>query len=413
MVKEILNIAHKICKKECLPSDKVFRILETALIAVMKKQNGKKINIRVDIDKINGEFTIFRKWQVVKNVNCPKSEITLDAAKFYNSLSVLGDYVEDTMDSICFDRSAIHTIKKILFREIREAKYVKEQQVFLSKKGKIIIGTVKKSTRQETIISISSNIEAKMLQKDKIPHENFQVGDKIRGLLYQKSSGINHNIFFITRSQKNMLIELFKIEIPEIRNNIIKIKAVARDPGSRSKVAVIANDRIIDPIGACIGIKGSRIQAISNQLSGEKIDIIAWNPDPISLVINSLAPARVESMFVNEISHTVEVAVKTKDFAQAIGHNGQNIRLAQKISGWNIVVITLEDMQERCLQEAKKSIKIFCKYLEIGESVASILTKNGIFSFEQLTCYAKHQSCLPGLDFETLAKITHKAQNYC
>lgn len=336
MKKKILAVAEALSNEKSLSKKKVFKVLENALNIVIKKKYEKKINIRIYINKKNGKFYIYRRWIVVKKVKEPNKEINLNKVINKNKKIKIGDFIELQIKSIIFNRITTQIAKQVITQKIREAKK-KNFIKYLKKRGKHIInGTIKKINRDKVTIDIGLNLEAILKKKDMILKENFRLGNRIKGIIYKIEKKHKNYKILLSRNKKEMLIELLKIEIPEINKKIIIIKGIARDPGLRTKIAVKSKNKYIDPIGACIGIKGTRIQAISNELSGERIDIILWNKNSIKFVINALSPAEILHISSNNNKKIMNIIVKKNQLAQTIGKNGQNVKLASKLTGWNI-----------------------------------------------------------------------------
>ncbi|BAO00344.1 NusA protein [Candidatus Pantoea carbekii] len=384
MNKEILAVVEAVSNEKALPREKIFEALESALATATKKKYDQEIDIRISINRRSGDFETFRRWQVVEKVIQPTREITLEAARFENKAFNLGDYVEDQIESVIFDRITTQTAKQIIVQKVREAERAMILDQFRQYKGNVITGVVKKVNRDNIVLDLGSNAEAIIIREDMLPRENFRPGDRIRGVLYDFRSETRGVQLFITRSKPEMLIELFRIEVPEIGEEIIEIKAAARDPGLRAKIAVKTNDRRIDPIGACVGIRGGRVQAVSNELGGERIDIILWDDNPAQLVINAMAPSDVASIVVDEDNHTMDIAVETPNLAQAIGRNGQNVRLASQLSGWELNVMTVDDLKIKYQAEIHLAIEMFKKHLNIDEEYATLIVKEGFSSLEEL-----------------------------
>ncbi|XBC41092.1 MAG: transcription termination factor NusA [Buchnera aphidicola (Nurudea yanoniella)] len=384
MSKEILAVVEAVSNEKSLPREKIFEALESALAIATKKKYDQEIDVRVKINRKNGSFETFRRWLVVNEVFHPTKEITFEAAQFENNLVKINDYVEDKMSSVTFDRITTQTAKQVIVQKVREAERAMIVDQFRSHSGEIVTGIVKKIHRDSIILDLGNNAEAWILKEDMLPRENFRLGDRIKGVLYAVYPESRGAQLFVSRSKPEMLIELFKIEVPEIGEEVIEIKAAARDPGSRAKIAVKSNDKRIDPVGACVGMRGARVQAVSSELCGERIDIVLWDNDSAQFVINSMAPADVSSIVVDEDNHTMDIAVDSGNLAQAIGRNGQNVRLASQLSGWEINVMTIDDLKLKHQKEADKILNIFKKYLKIDEKILKILIKEGFSSVEEL-----------------------------
>ena len=384
MNKEILAVVEAVSNEKALPRDKIFEALETALATATKKKNGLDIDVVVRIDQKTGDYDTFRRWLVVEEVTQPIREITFDAANFEDPSVKLGDYVEEQIDSVAFDRITTQTAKQVIVQKVREAERAMVIDQFRSRIGEIVTGIAKKTNRDSIILDLGNNAEAMMTREDMLPRENFRVGDRIRGILYIVENENKPAQLGVSRSNPQMMEELFRIEVPEIGEEMIDIKGVARDPGSRAKIAVKSNDRRIDPVGACVGMRGARVQAVSNEFGGERIDIVLWDDNPAQYVINAMAPADVVSIVVNEDKHTMDIAVEAENLPQAIGRNGQNIRLASQLTGWTLNVMKVEELQEKHHAESFAAIKNFMQHLDIDEDLAKLLVEEGFNSLEEL-----------------------------
>ncbi|KSA86329.1 transcription elongation factor NusA [Salmonella enterica subsp. enterica serovar Blegdam] len=403
-------------KKRC-HDEKIFEALESALATATKKKYEQEIDVRVEIDRKSGDFDTFRRWLIVEEVTMPTKEITLEAARFEDESLNVGDYVEDQIESVTFDRITTQTAKQVIVQKVREAERAMVVDQFRDQEGEIVTGVVKKVNRDNISLEIKSegmagNAEAVILREDMLPRENFRPGDRIRGVLYAVRPEARGAQLFVTRSKPEMLIELFRIEVPEIGEEVIEIKAAARDPGSRAKIAVKTNDKRIDPVGACVGMRGARVQAVSTELGGERIDIVLWDDNPAQFVINAMAPADVASIVVDEDKHTMDIAVEAGNLAQAIGRNGQNVRLASQLSGWELNVMTVDDLQAKHQAEAHAAIEIFTKYLDIDEEFATVLVEEGFSTLEELA-YVPMKELLEidGLDEPTVEALRERAKN--
>ncbi|MDU7044480.1 MAG: transcription termination factor NusA [Enterobacter roggenkampii] len=375
------------------------------------------MDVRVEIDRKSGDFDTFRRWVIVEEVTQPTKEITLEAARFEDESLNVGDYVEDQIESVTFDRITTQTAKQVIVQKVREAERALVVDQFRDQEGEIITGVVKKVNRDNISLEIKSeglpgNAEAVILREDMLPRENFRPGDRIRGVLYAVRPEARGAQLFVTRSKPEMLVELFRIEVPEIGEEVIEIKAAARDPGSRAKIAVKTNDKRIDPVGACVGMRGARVQAVSTELGGERIDIVLWDDNPAQFVINAMAPADVASIVVDEDKHTMDIAVEAGNLAQAIGRNGQNVRLASQLSGWELNVMTVDDLQAKHQAEAHAAIDTFTKYLDIDEDFATVLVEEGFSTLEELA-YVPMKELLEidGLDEPTVEALRERAKN--
>ena len=417
MSKEILLAAEAVSNERLLPREKIFEALESAIALSTKKKYEQEIDVRVVIDRKTGEFITFRRWLVVENVAYPTKEITLEAAQFENPEVQLGDYVEDQIESIAFDRITMQTARQVISTKIREAERNKVVEQFTAKEGQLIVATVKKVNRENIILEVNgeegSKAEAVILREDMLPRENFRPGDRVRGVLYKVDPTSKGSQLFVTRAKPIMLEELFRLEVPEIGEELIEIRGASRDPGSRAKIAVKSNDKRIDPVGACVGMRGARVQAITNELGGERVDIVLWDDNPAQYVINAMAPADVSSIVVDEDNHSMDIAVEEANLAQAIGRNGQNVRLATQLTGWTLNVMTTQELEQKHQAEDNKILDLFMTALEIDEEFAQILVDEGFTNLEELAYVAMSDlTAIDGLEDEDLAEeLQTRAKN--
>lgn len=418
MNKEILAVVEAVSNEKSLPRKKIFEALESALATATKKKHEQEIDVRVSIDRKSGDFDTFRRWLIVDEVTMPTREITLDAAQFEDETLGLGGFVEDQIESVTFDRITTQTAKQVIVQKVREAERAMVVDQFREQEGEIITGVVKKVNRDNISLEVrpndgsNTNAEAVIIREDMLPRENFRPGDRIRGVLYAVRPEARGAQLFVSRSKPEMLIELFRIEVPEIAEEVLEIKAAARDPGSRAKIAVKTNDKRIDPVGACVGMRGARVQAVSSELGGERIDIVLWDDNPAQFVINAMAPADVTSIVVDEDNYTMDIAVEAGDLAQAIGRNGQNVRLASQLSGWDLNVMTVDDLQAKHQAEAHAAIDVFTKHLDIDEDLATVLVEEGFSSLEELAYVPINELLeIDGLDEDTVEALRNRAKN--
>ncbi len=405
MSKEILLAAEAVSNEKLLPREKIFEALESAVALSTKKKYDQDIDVRVVIDPKTGEFDTFRRWLVVDQVTYPTKEITLEAARLDNENIQLGDFIEDQIESIAFDRIAMQTARQVISTKIREAERAKVVEQFIEREGEIVTGTVKKANRDSVILDLGNKADAIILREDLLPRENFRPGDRVRGVLYKVVPESKGAQLFVTRAKPEMLIELFRIEVPEIGEEMIEIKGASRDPGLRAKIAVKSNDKRIDPVGACVGMRGSRVQAVMNELGGERIDIVLWDDNPAQFVINAMAPAEVSSIVVDEDHHSMDIAVDEENLAKAIGRNGQNVHLTSQLTGWTINVMTNEELNAKHQAEDKKIIQRFMDALNIDEEFAQVLVNEGFESLEEVAYIAVNElTAIDGLEDEDLVE---------
>lgn len=408
--REILAVVESVSNEKGLAREKIFEAVEAALATAAKKQHGQDIEARVSIDRRSGDYTAFRRWLVVNEVANPFREITFEAAKHEDDSINLNDYVEDEIEEIIFDRITMQTVKQVIMQKVREAEREQIADQFRDKLNQIISGIVKKVNRESIIVDLQNNAEGIINREDMLPRENFRIGDRVRGILYAIKPESRGPQLLISRSLPEMLVELFKIEVPEIAEELIEIKAAARDPGMRAKIAVKTNDKRIDPVGACVGIRGARVQAVSTELNGERVDIVLWDDNPAQFVINAMAPADVASIIVDEDNHTMDIAVEPETLAQAIGRNGQNVRLATLLTKWKLNVMTVDELQTKHQQENFKAIEMFVKHLDIDEEFATLLVEEGFSTLEELA-YVPEEELLEieDLDEEIVDMLRQRA----
>ncbi len=412
MNKEILAVVEAVSNEKSLPREKIFDALETALATATKKKYEQEIEVRVSIDRKTGDFDTFRRWLIVEEVTQPTREITLEAAQFEDTTVQPGAYIEDQIESVAFDRITTQTAKQVIVQKVREAERAMVVEQFRQHEGEIITGVIKKMHQDNVVLDLGHNAEAMISRQDMLPRENFRPGDRIRGVLYSIRPEARGAQLFVSRSRPEMLIELFRIEVPEIGEELIEIKAAARDPGSRAKIAVKTNDKRIDPVGACVGMRGARVQAVSSELGGERIDIVLWDDNPVQFVINAMAPADVASIVVDEDNHTMDVAVEAANLAQAIGRNGQNVRLAAQLSGWELNVMTTDDLKAKHQAEAHAAIETFMRYLDIDENFAAVLVEEGFSTLEELAYVpTKEFLQIDGFDKDTIETLRERAKS--
>lgn len=413
MSKEILLAAEMVANERLLPEEAIFEALETALAISTKKKKEMDIDVRVVINRKTGDFQTFRRWLVVEEVHNMTREISLEAAQFDNPSVQLGDIVEDEVDSIPFDRITMQTARQVISTKIREAERNKVVEQFRSQLGSIITAIVKKVQRDQIILDLGNQAEAVILREDMLPRENFRPGDRVRGVLYDIKPESKGHQLFVTRSKPIMLEELFKLEVPEIGEGVIEIKGASRDPGSRAKIAVKSHDKRIDPVGACVGMRGARVQAIGNEIGSERVDIVLWDDNPAQFVINAMAPADVSSIVVDEDKHAMDIAVESSKLAQAIGRNGQNVRLATQLTGWSLNVMTTDELNSKHQAEDNKVINLFVSSLEIDEEFAQLLIDEGFTSLEEIAFVPINElTAIDGLEDEDLVEeLQTRAKN--
>ncbi|GAW95195.1 MULTISPECIES: transcription termination factor NusA [Colwellia] len=415
MSKEILLVVDAVSNEKALPRESIFEAMETALETATKKKYEGDIEVRVAIDRVTGEFETYRRWLIIDDkgelLENPYAEITLAAAQYDEPELNAGDYVEDLIKSVTFDRVTTQTAKQVIVQKIREAERALIVDAYQDQLGEIVTGVVKKASRDSVIIDLGNNAEAVIYRDDMLPRETFRPGDRVRGLLYEIKPEARGAQLFVSRTKPEMLIELFRVEVPEIGEEMLEIKGAARDPGSRAKIAVKSNDKRIDPVGACVGMRGSRVQAVSSELGGERVDIVLYDDNPAQYVINAMSPAEVDSIIVDEDKGTMDIAVEEGNLAMAIGRNGQNIRLASQLTGWELNVMTVADMKEKHQAENDKVLNLFIDKLDLDEDFAALLADEGFTSLEEIAYVPVAEMLdIDGLTEEIVEQLRERAK---
>jgi len=421
MNKEILLVVEAVSNEKGVDSEVIFQAIEAALEMATKKRAGEDIDVKVTIDRKNGDYHTVRRWLIVSD-DAALNDITLmgvEDVTFYtlteaqkiNAKAKVGEYIEESMDSVEFGRIAAQKAKQVIVQKVQEAERNQVANAYKERLGQLVNGVVKKVTRDFILLDLGNNAEAMLPRTEMIPHEAVRMGDRIRAYLFEVRSDIKGPQMVVSRTRPEMLIELFKIEVPEIGEELIQIKGAARDPGSRAKIAVKTNDGRIDPIGACVGMRGSRVQAVSGELGGERIDIVLWDDNPAQLVINAMAPAEVASIIVDEESRTMDIAVKEEQLSQAIGRGGQNVRLASDLTDWTLNVMTETQAKEKSAAEEESVLNLFKEKLGVDEEIAVLLTEEGFTSLEEIA-YVPLQELLEidGFDEDLVGALRERAK---
>ena len=415
MSKEVLLVVDAVSNEKALPRESIFQAMETALETATKKKYDGDIAVRVCIDRSTGDFDTFRRWLVIDESETPMenpyAEISVEAAQYDDPEINVGDYIEEQIESVKFDRVTTQTAKQVIVQKIREAERGLIVDAYQEQLGEIITGVVKKSSRESVILDLGNNAEAIVYRDDMLPRESFRPGDRVRGLLYEIKPEARGAQLFVSRTKPEMLVELFRVEVPEIGEEMLEIKAAARDPGSRAKIAVKSNDKRIDPVGACVGMRGSRVQAVSSELGGERVDIVLYDDNPAQYVINAMAPAEVASIIVDEDKNTMDIAVEEGNLAMAIGRSGQNVRLASQLTGWELNVMTVADMNEKHQAENDKVLNLFTEKLDLDEDFALMLAEEGFTSLEEIAYVPVAEMLdIDGLDEEIVEELRSRAK---
>ena len=416
MSKEILMVVEAVSNEKGVAKDIIFDAIESALATATKKKYEGDADIRVAIDRTTGDYETFRRWLVVDGDEVvqefPERQLLLEDIEDTRPGVKAGDVLEDKIESIAFGRIAAQTAKQVIVQKVREAERALIVDAFRSRVGELITGLVKRVDRNGITVDLGSNTEAFVLREDMIPREAVRPGDRIRGYLKEVRTEARGPQLFVSRAAPALLIELFKLEVPEAGEGVIEILSAARDPGVRSKIAVRSKDARIDPVGACVGMRGSRVQAVSNELAGERIDIILWNENPAQFVINAMSPAEVVSIVVDEDSHSMDIAVAEKDLSQAIGRGGQNIRLASQLTGWTLNVMSEKDAESKSVEEVKRLEVMFSEQLSVDAEVAAILVQEGFSSIEEVAYVPKQEmAAIEEFDEDIVEELRSRARD--
>ncbi|HED16145.1 MAG TPA: transcription termination/antitermination protein NusA [Gammaproteobacteria bacterium] len=387
MNKEILLVVDVVSNEKGVDKEIIFEAIEAALASSARKKSGKDIEVAVKIDRETGDYETFRRWEAIADdepMEFPLRQMSLSAVQIDEPDKEIGDYTEEQIDNVDFGRIAAQTAKQVIVQKVREAERKQIIEAYEDRVGELVTGVVKRMERGNVYIDLGGRTEAIIYREELIPREALRPGDRVRGYLYEVSSETRGPQLFISRTRPEFLIELFKLEVPEVGQDLINIMGASRDPGLRAKIAVKSNDSRIDPIGACVGMRGSRVQTISNELSGERVDIILWDENPAQFVINAMSPAEVESIMVDEDSESMDIAVADDQLSQAIGRGGQNVKLASELTDWVLNVMSESDAETKSEAELEKFQKNFVKQLDVDEEVATILAQEGFTTIEEI-----------------------------
>jgi len=387
MNKDILLVVDTVSNEKAVDKEIIFEALESALASATRKRHGGDIDVRVAIDRETGAYSTFRRWEVVEDdyeQDAPTRQITLTAARQEEPEIEVGQFVEDPMESVEFGRIAAQTAKQVIVQKVREAERQRVVEAYRDRVGELLMGIVKRVDRAGMYLDLGNNAEAFVPREEMIPREAVRPGDRVRGYLREVRSEPRGPQLFVSRTAPDLLIELFKLEVPEVGQGLIEIKGAARDPGLRAKIAVLSKDPRLDPVGACVGMRGSRVQTVSNELAGERVDIILWDENPAQFVINAMSPADVGSIVVDEDSKTMDLVVEEDKLSLAIGRNGQNVRLASELTGWTLNVLDEQQAEEKTEAESRTTRDMFKQQLVVDEEVANILVQEGFTSVEEV-----------------------------
>lgn len=420
MNKEVLMVVESVSHEKGVSRDVLFEAIEQALATATAKKHREDARFAVSIDRESGSYDTFRTWEVVdpdreleegEEPN-PDAELTLEEAKEKDPSLEIGDVYRIPAESVEFGRIAAQTAKQVIVQKVRDAERARVVDMYSPRVGELVSGTVKKTARDSVIVDLGNNAEAILTRENLIPRDSFRIGDRVRALLVEINPEHRGPQLMLTRTTPQVLIELFKIEVPEIAEDVIEIRGAARDPGSRAKIAVKTNDGRIDAVGACVGMRGSRVQAVSGELAGEKIDVVLWDEDPARLAINAMSPADVKSIFKDEDTHTMDIAVEEDNLAQAIGRGGQNVRLATELTGWNLQVMGEEEAARKQEEESLGYVNDFMNLLSVDEDVATVLVEEGFTDVEEVAYVPIEElTGIEGFDGEIVEELRNRARD--
>ena len=409
---ELLQIADAVAREKSIDRKIVIAAMEDAIQKAAKSRYGAENDIRCEIDVKTGETRLYRLLAVVEAVESDSTQITLDEAKRRNPEAKLGDFIAETLPPLDFGRVAAQNAKQVIVQKVREAERERQFGEYKDRIGEIVNGTAKRVEYGNVIVDLG-RAEGIIRRDEMIPHENVRYGDRVRAYIYDVRREQRGPQIFLSRARPEFMQKLFAQEVPEIYDGIVEIKSVARDPGSRAKIAVVSKDSSVDPVGACVGMRGARVQAVVNELHGEKIDIIQWSPDAASFIVNALAPAEVSKVVLDEDSNRIEVVVPEKELSLAIGRRGQNVRLASRLTGWDIDIMTEQEESERRQKEFSERTQMFMEKLDMDETIAQLLATEGFTSVEEVAYVEPAEIAnIEGFTEETASEIQARARDY-
>ena len=416
MSHDLLMIIDAICNEKELDKSDVFAALESAMAAAVRHRQGQDVDIRAAMDRETGEYSFFRRWLVVDDDDAsyesPEYHVLLSRAQKRDPEIKPGEYIEEKQKDVAFGRIAAHTTKQVIVQKVREAERARVADLYRDRVGSLVMGAVKREEYAGMYVDLGNNAEGFIPREHLILRENFRNGDRIRAYLLKIDENERSAQLVLSRTMPEFLIELFRLEVPEVGQGLIEIMGAVRDPGLRAKISVRSNDPRMDPVGACVGMRGSRVQAVSNELAGERIDIILWDENPAQHVINAMSPATVVSIVMDEEKHRMDVAVEDEKLSQAIGLGGQNVRLASRLVGWELDVMTAHQAEEKSEQENKSLQELFRSKLDVDEEIAAILVQEGFSSIDEIV-YLPIADLLKieGFDQTTVDELRSRASN--
>ncbi|HTW37680.1 MAG TPA: transcription termination factor NusA [Steroidobacteraceae bacterium] len=416
MNKEILMVVDAVSNEKGVDKEVIFEALEAALASATRKKHGEEWDVRVAIDRKSGDYETFRRWKVFADdsteLETPEHELRLEDAREIDAQVEPGGFVEQPMESVAFGRIAAQQAKQVIVQKVREAERAQVVDAYQDRVGQLVSGVVKRVDRNGIYVDLGGNAEGFVPRTDMIPREQVKPQDRIKAYLKEVRSEPRGPQLFLTRTAPEFLMELFKLEVPEVGQGLIQILGAARDPGVRAKIAVRSNDPRIDPVGACVGMRGSRVQAVSNEIAGERVDIIPYDDNPAQFVINAMSPAEVMSIVVDEDSHSIDIAVAEEKLSQAIGRGGQNIRLASQLTGWDLNVMTESDAEAKSETEARELVQTFMKQLDVDEDVATILVQEGFSTVEEVAYVPQAElMAIEEFDEEMVKELRNRARD--
>ncbi len=407
---QMLQVAQAVAREKGVDEDVVIDAMEQAIKTAARRTYGDK-HVEAEIDRDSGEMKLYHVRTVVEEVEDPENELTLEEARKLDPEAEIGQEFREELPPIELGRIAAQTAKQVINQKIREAERARVVAEYEPRVGELITGIVKRVERGNVYVDLGRG-EGVMFREDLLPRESYRQGDRVRAYLREVRNQPKGPQVILSRADAGMVLRLFEQEVPEIQDGLVSIQAIARDPGSRTKIAVISNDPAVDPVGACVGMRGARVQAVVNELHGEKIDIIEWTPDTVTFVINALAPAEIDRVLVDEENHTIEVAVPEDQLAIAIGRRGQNVRLASELTGWNIEIMTSSEEREKRAAEIAEASAMFQEMLDIDEDFATLLCNEGFMSLESLAyCALEDLMAIEGLDEDTAHELQNRARD--
>jgi N utilization substance protein A len=416
MSKEILRVAEEVSNEKGVEKEIIFEALETALASATRKKYGEETDVRVAINRKTGEYDTFRRWKVFADdsteLEFPDKELRLEDALDVSADAEPGGFVEVPLESVAFGRIAAQTAKQVIVQKVREAERAQVVEAYKSRIGTLVSGLVKRVDRNGIFVDLGGNAEGFISRDQMIPREPVRTQDRIKAFLKDVRSEPRGPQLFLSRTAPEFLIELFKLEVPEVGQGLINILGAARDSGARAKIAVRSNDPRIDPVGACVGMRGSRVQAVSNEIAGERVDIIPFDDNPAQFVINAMQPAEVSSIVVDEESHSMDIAVAEDKLSQAIGRGGQNIRLASELTGWKLNIMSEQAAEEKSESEQKTLRDLFMQQLDVDEDVAAILVQEGFSSIEEIAYVPQSEiASIEEFDEEIVQELRNRARD--